>query len=92
MNATAAAVHAAIAEAAKASGAIVRIQPEEFRRLLQKAPEPLVVVQEGGIFSTKYRYLMGYKGLIFYTSSKEQLGLPSGASLVKASRIWIPGH
>jgi len=92
MNATGAAVHAAIAEAAKANGAIVRIQPEEFRRLLQKAQEPLVVVHEGGMFSTKYEYLMGFKGLVFFTSSKEQLGLPSGASVVKATRIWIPGR
>lgn len=91
MNATGAAVHAAIAEAAKASGAIVRIEPDEFRRLLQKATEPLVVVHEGGMFSTKFEYLMGYKGLVFFTKSKEQIGLPSGASVVKATRIWIPG-
>ncbi len=91
MSTAAVAVHAAIAEAAKASGAIVRIQPGEFRTLLQKASEPLVVVREGGVFSTKYEYLMGYKGLVFFTSSKEQLGLPSGASVVKATKIWIPG-
>lgn len=91
MNATGAAVHAAIAEAAKASGSIIRIEPDEFRRLLQKAPEPLVVVHEGGMFSTKYEYLMGYKGLVFFTKSKEQIGLPSGASVVKAVKIWIPG-
>ena len=91
MSTAAIAVHAAIAEAAKASGAIVRIQPDEFRTILQKAPEPLVVVHEGGMFSTKYEYLMGYKGLVFFTSSKEQLGLPPGASVVKATKIWIPG-
>jgi hypothetical protein len=91
MNASGAAVHAAIAEAAKASGAIVRIQPDEFRRMLQKATEPLVVVREGGMFSTHYEYLMGYKGLVFFAKSKEQIGLPSGASVVKATRIWLPG-
>ena len=78
MSTAAVAVHAAIAEAAKASGAIVRIQPDEFRTLLQKAPEPLVVVREGGVFSTKYEYLMGYKGLVFFTSSKEQTRAPLG--------------
>jgi hypothetical protein len=82
---------AAIAEAAKASGAIVKISPEGFRTLLQRSKEPLVVVSTGGVFTKKFEYLMGYKGLIFFTSSKEQLGFPSSTEIVTAQKIWIPG-
>jgi hypothetical protein len=92
MSAVAAhAAAAAIAEAAKASGAIVKISPEGFRTLLQRSKEPLVVASTGGVFTKKFEYLMGYKGLIFFTSSKEQLGFPSSTEIVTAQKIWIPG-
>jgi len=90
MNTTAAHA-AAIAQAVKASGAIVKISPEGFRTLLQHAREPLVVVSTGGVFAKKFEYLMGYKGLVFFTSSKEQLGFPSSTEVVTAEKIWIPG-
>jgi hypothetical protein len=85
------AVEAAIAQAVKASGAIVRISPEGFRTLLQRAKDPLVVVATGGVFSKKFEYLMGYKGLVFFTSSREQLGMPSSTEVVSAEKIWLPG-
>jgi hypothetical protein len=91
MNAGAdAAIAAAIAQAVKASGAIVRIAPEGFQTLLTRIADPLVVVAMGGLFSKKYRYLMGYKGLVFFASSKEPLALPSGAVVVSVEKIWIP--
>jgi hypothetical protein len=90
MNGGAAAAAAAIAQAIKASGALVRIDPEGFKTLVQRSREPLVVIAEGGFFSKKFQYLMGYKGLIFFTSSKEQIGLPSSAEVVSAKTIWMP--
>ena len=87
----AAAAAAAIAEAIKASGAIVRVEPHEFVKLLEKNKEPLVVHAEGGFFSTNYQYLMGYRGLIFFCKAPEPLRLTTNVEMIRANRIWIPG-
>jgi hypothetical protein len=88
-GATAAA--AAIAQAIKASGVVVRLKPDEFSKLLGRTAQPLVVYAEGGVFSTNYQYLTSYKGLAFYTKSSEAIPLPAGAEVVIAGQIWIPG-
>jgi hypothetical protein len=90
-GAVAAAGAAAIVNAIKASGVIVRVKPEEFSKLLNRAQDPLIVVAESGIFTTSYQYLMSYKGLAFFTSSPTLLPLPGGAEVVSAGSIWIPG-
>ncbi len=87
----AAARAAAIAQAIKASGAIVRVEPEDFLLILSKADKPLVVMATGGFIKTNYQYLTGYKGLIFFTKSPTLLILPSNVELVSAKKIWIPG-
>jgi hypothetical protein len=91
MAAGAAAAGAAIANAIKASGMLVRVEPADFARVLSFAKEPLIVIAEGGIFGTNYQYLMSYKGLAFFTKSKEQLQLPPDAQVVTATTISIPG-
>jgi len=91
MAAGGAAAAAAIAQAIKASGVVLRMSPEEFRRILMRASEPLVAIAQGGIFSTNYQYLTSYKGLAFYTKSDTPLDLPSGAEVVTVEKIWIPG-
>ena len=87
----AAAGAAAIADAIKASGVLVRVKPEEFAKLLGLTKEPLIVIAEGGLFGKNYQYLMSYKGLAFFTKSSIALQLPADAQLVTASRISIPG-
>ena len=87
----AAAAAAAIAQATKASGVLVRLEPEEFAKLLTRVKDPLIVIAEGGFFSTNFQYLVSYKGLAFFTKSANALPLPSGAEVVSAGRIWIPG-
>ena len=87
----AAAAAAALAQAVKASGAIVKVETADFETILKKTEEPLIVSCEGGIFSTKYQYLMGYKGLVFYTKSSTPLTLPRNADVIKSKKIWIPG-
>ena len=82
---------AAIVQAIKASGVVVRLEPVEFSRILTRVKTPLVVTAEGGLFSTTYKYLVAYKGLAFYTESKASLALPPDVEVVKAGRIWIPG-
>jgi hypothetical protein len=85
-----AAAAAAIAQAIKASGAIVQVSPDDFTRIISRASEPLVVHATGGVFTTNYQYLSSYKGLVFFTKSPVPLDLPQRVELVVASKIWIP--
>lgn len=85
-----AAVAVMIGEAIKASGAIVQVEPADFENILKRTPEPLVIYNEGGLFSKTYRYLSAYKGIVFHTKSKLPLTLPSGVETVIAKKIWIP--
>jgi hypothetical protein len=87
----AAAAAAAVAQAIKASGAIVNVEPYAFETIVARVLEPLVVEAKGGFFSTNYQYITSYKGLIFYTKSKEPLQFPDDTEFVTAQRIWIPG-
>ena len=85
------AAHAAmIAQAVKASGAIVRVEPTELLRLLERSDAPLVVVSYGGLLQKRYQYLTSYKGLVFHTKTPDQLALPRGCEVVSAQQIWIP--
>jgi hypothetical protein len=86
-----AAAYAAIAQAVKASGAIVRVEPEGFLKILSKVKDPLVVMAKGGFIKSNYQYLTGYKGLVFFTKSPKSLMLPGDAEVVTSKQIWIPG-
>jgi hypothetical protein len=85
-----AAIYAAIAQAVKASGVIVHVEPDDFIKILTRAKDPLVVTAKGGAFKKNYQYLTGYKGLAFFTKAPEPLMLPGGAEVVSAKQIWIP--
>jgi hypothetical protein len=80
----------AIANAIRASGAIVSVEPRDFEALLRKTEAPLVVTAQGGVFTTKYHYLTPYKGLIFYTRTEAPLPLPPKTELITARKIWVP--
>jgi hypothetical protein len=86
-----AAAAAAVAQAIRASGAIVRIYPQDFLAIISRNAGALVVQSHGGILSTKFQYLTSYKGLIFYTESQMMLQIPNGIELITADKIWIPG-
>src|SRR2546430_134182 len=60
--AEAAAHAAAIAQAIKASGVVVRVETPDFLRLLQRQDEAIVVRAPGGFFQASWRYLTTYKG------------------------------
>ena len=83
---------AAIAQAIKASGAIVRVEPTDFMTILQRAQNPLVVCSQSKFFSIKYHYLTAYKGLIFYTKTKTPLTLRLETEVITAKSIWIPSN
>ena len=89
-NAGAAAHAAAVAQAIKASGAIVRMSPDDFQQLLARAQGALVVHATGWSFGTEHKYLFAYKGLTFYTKSREPVFVPPGTETVEAQRIWVP--
>ena len=67
---------AAIMEATKASGVIVRIRPEDFLFIIDQNDEPLAVHATGGFFSTTHQYLTSYRGLAFFN----EVGYPALAA------------
>ncbi len=89
--AAAAARAAAIAQAIKASGAIVQVNPDDFMYILSKTSRPLVITATGGMFKSNYQYMTGYKNFVFFTKSSTPLPLPGDAELIAANKIWIPG-
>lgn len=91
MGAEAAAIAAMIANAVKASGTVIRIEPEEFVKILRKVEAPLVIYAEGGMISTNYQYMVSYKGFAFYCKADDPIELPKKAEVVVADKIWIPG-
>ncbi len=91
MAAGGAAAAAAIAQAIKASGVLIRMKPAEFQKMLSRMHEPLVVIAEGGLFNKNYQYLTSYKGLAFFTKAPAPLLLPAGSEVIVADGIWVPG-
>jgi len=86
----AAAVAAAIAQAIRASGVLVRVSPEDFQQVLRKADQPLVIYAKGGLFSSNHQYLTSYKGFAFFTKSATEIILAPGTETIVAKKIWIP--
>ena len=94
MNAatTGAAAAAAMIQATKASGVIVRVDPESFMTIVRRQEKPLVVHAKGGTFKANYQYLTSYKGLAFFTKASAELEMPFGVEFIIAKRIWIPDY
>src|SRR3954453_17617035 len=84
MAAGGAAAAAAIAQAIKASGGVVRLAPEEFRKVLIRVPDPLVVIAQGGVFSTNFQYLMSYKGLAFCAKTLRSASVMMPSELMRS--------
>ena len=81
---------AAMAQAIKASGVLVSVEPQTFLRILSVQDEPLIIRAQGGIFHAHWRYLTSYKGLAFSAKSAEPLPLPGRAQVIDAKKIWMP--
>ena len=82
---------AAVANAVKASGSIVRVEQEDFFRILERIEEPLVVMAGKSFLSPGFKYLTSYKGRTFFTKTSVPLDLPGTVELIPAKTIWIPG-
>ncbi len=85
-----AAAAAAIANAIKASGVVVRVGANDFQAILRRVENPLVIYAEGGFFSKNYQYLVSHKGFAFVTKTDAPLLLPSGVETIIAEKIWLP--
>lgn len=81
---------AAIAQAIKASGVLVRVEPADFMRILQRQQDPLVVRAPAGFMQKGWRYLTSYRGLAFFTKSPDALPLSGRTEVVMAKSIWVP--
>ena len=86
----AAAAHAAMINAIKASGAVVRIEEEDFRNLISKMDSGLVIEKPGGSMFSNYKYSTSYQGFIFYCRSRDAITIPSRLEKITARRIWVP--
>ena len=90
MSAAVGAAMAAIAQAIRASGVLVRVSPDDFQKILRKGDQPLVIYAKSGFFSSNHQYLTSYKGLAFYTKSSSEIILPAGTETIIANKIWMP--
>ncbi len=88
--AAAGAAAAAVANAIKASGGIVNVEPKDFISIIERSEKPLIVTSPKS-FLSGYKYLTPYRGLFFYTKSSEPLRLPGDSEIIAAKKIWIPG-
>lgn len=90
----AAAAAAALAQAIKASGVLVRVEPEDFLNIVLRMEEPLVVHAQAsalaGWLGGRERYLTSYKGLAFFAKSPIPIPLPEAAEVIEAGKIWVP--
>lgn len=84
-----AAYAATIANAIKASGTVVRVEPDDFLKILRLQDSPLVVIAEGRFLSPARKYLTSYRGLAFFCRSREELRLPVRAEVVRAGHISV---
>jgi hypothetical protein len=84
-----AAVHAAMIQAIRAAGAIVRVEARDFERIVRNAREALVIRAPPSAFSRKYHY-MSYRGFVFYTRTREQLQFASGVEVIEAKTVYAP--
>jgi hypothetical protein len=91
MSAGAAAVAAAMMQAVRAMGVVVKVKPDVFMRIADRVAEPLIVRAPHGMWSKKHDYLVTYKGFAFYTSTKDELRLPPGAEVMNAGSMYVPG-
>lgn len=83
---------AAAAQAIKASGAVVRVEPQEFVRLVNRQEQPLVIRARGGFLEARWHYLTSYKGFVFYAKASDPLPLPGRVEVLDAKKIWVPGQ
>ncbi len=79
-----------IANAQKAQGVIVQVEPGDFMAILKKTELPLVVHAQSKILKVTYKYLTTYKGLAFYTKTPDPLHFNEKVEVIMAKKLGIP--
>lgn len=69
---------------------IVTVENDEFMRLVKQANDPMIIHQIPGWFSGQNRYLLTYRGVTFYTRSKEELSISKNAEVITAKYFYVP--
>jgi hypothetical protein len=82
---------AQVQNAQKMSGVFVSITPEAFAHILGKSENLLVIETKTGIFTTKWMYLLSYKGFVMYCKTSQQMGIPSRHEKIYSSSVQLPG-
>jgi len=82
--------HSHVQNAIKMNGVFVKIEAQDFLRLINEQENLLIVHSKAGIFSNQYLYLTSYKGFIFYCKSKEQLPLPGKHEKIFSTNVSLP--
>lgn len=90
VGASTAVIVATIANAIKACGTLVKVEPQEFLKIIGKQDQPLVVIKSAGVFSSSIKYLTSYKGLAFHCKSVTELNLPPKAELINSKKFSMP--
>ena len=86
-----AAAVAALIQAIRASGVLIKVEPSVLLRIVNQLNEPIVVRARKGVVRKRWRYLTPYKGLTFYAESVDPLPLPGRTELFDAKTMWVPG-
>ncbi|MBF2064601.1 MAG: hypothetical protein IGS39_09310 [Calothrix sp. C42_A2020_038] len=68
-------------------GTGVRVRCEDFLNILDKNPDPLVIVTAEGFFTKLYKYATAYKGFVFFTESLDKLEFNSNIEVINATSI-----
>lgn len=91
--AAASAAATALMNAVSAAGGMVRVEPEDFLRLLATHEPEVMVHYLGGwslFTSTAHNYIMPYKGLMIVTKSTDELLLPKSIEVFEAKSLYLP--
>ncbi len=82
---------AAMAQAVKAMGAIVKVEEPAFHKILAQSEQPLVLVAPPGGFLQKfYRYATSFRGFVFFMDSKQPVMFGRMLDIVEVKYIAIP--
>ena len=73
------------------SSVVISVETDEFMRLLKEAGNPVVIHQPSKWWQPYNRYLLTYRGMTFYTRTKEELVISKYADTVQAKSFYVPG-
>lgn len=81
---------ALIAQAKRAIGAIVELNPDDFQKIINDEEKPFIVVSRGGFIRKYYQYFAGCNGLVFYARPIDTIQFKSSTKVIEAKKITIP--